>query len=168
MEKKLLLLSLLRDHEMHGYQLSEMLGPRVGIPINLTKSNAYKLLNIMEQDGWVTHHEEQEGNRPPRRVYTITDDGETAFQQMLRDSLAGYVSPEFPSAVAFNFLGLLPTDEAVTLLQRRRERVLAYFNEVTEIPTEMREMHLGVGYLARFYQTEIAWLDEVIAQLNES
>ena len=117
MEKKLLLLSLLRDHEMHGYQLSEMLGQRVGIPINLTKSNAYKLLNKMEQDSWITYREEQEGNRPPRRVYTITDDGEAVFQQMLRESLATYIAPEFPSTVAFNFLGLLPTDEAVALLQ---------------------------------------------------
>ena len=168
MEKKLLLLSLLRDHEMHGYQLSEMLGQRVGIPINLTKSNAYKLLNKMEQDNWITYREEQEGNRPPRRVYTITDDGEAVFQQMLRESLATYIAPEFPSAVAFNFLGLLPTDEAVALLQQRREAVLVHFNEVAEIPDEMREAHLGIEYLARFYQTEIAWLDEIIAKLSES
>ena len=34
----------------------------------------------MEQDGWVTFREEQEGNRPPRRVYKITPEGATAFQ----------------------------------------------------------------------------------------
>lgn len=165
MEKKLLLLGLLRNHEMHGYQLNEMLGESVGISIRLTRPNAYKLLNNMEQDGWVTYREEQEGNRPPRRVYTVTEEGEFAFQQMLRDSLASYSVPEFPSTVAFNFLELLPADESVALLQQRREKVVTHFNAVAEMPTEMREMHPGIVYLFRFYRSEIEWLNDIIAQL---
>lgn len=168
MEKKLLLLGTLRSHEMHGYQLNEMLSQSVGLPIKLTKPNAYKLLNKMEQDGWITYREERSGNRPPRRVFKITDKGEIVFQKMLRDSLAAYSIPEFPSTVGFNFLELLPRDEAVTLLQQRREKVISLYDEMTEIPDEMREAHLSVEYLYRFYQTEIAWLDEAIVRLKES
>ena len=168
MEKKLLLLSALRDHEMHGYQLNEMLGQHAGIPIHLTKSNAYKLLKQMEQDGWVTFREEQEGNRPPRRVYKIMPEGESAFQQMLRDSIAGYTDPEFPSAVAFNYLELLPPEETISLLQQRREKVIAHLEDVGGIPDEIRAHHLGVEYLNRFYQAEIEWLDELIAQLSKT
>jgi len=168
MEKKLLLLGVLRDHEMHGYQLNEMLGQSVGLPIKLTKPNAYKLLNKMEQDGWVTYRKEQEGNRPPRRVYTITDKGEIAFYQMLRDSLAAYAAPEFPSTAVFNFLDLLPSAEAVALLQERREKVVAHFKKVAEMDAEMREMHLGIEYLFRFYRIELEWLDEVMVQLSNS
>ena len=155
MEKKLLLLGVLRDHEMHGYQLNEMLGQGSGIPIKLSKPNAYKLLNKMEQDGWVTYREEQEGNRPPRRVYTITDEGERAFQRMLRNSLAAYSVPEFPSSVALNYLELLPKHEAVALLQQRREKIVVHFNEMDGMPTEVREMHPGIEYLFRFYRFEI-------------
>lgn len=168
MEKKLLLLGILRDHEMHGYQLSEMLGQSAGLPIKLTKSNAYKLLNKMDQDGWVSYREEQEGNRPPRRVYAITEKGEIAFQQMLRDSLAGYEIPEFPSSVAFNYLGHLPADEAAALLQQRREKVLACFAEMDGMPADIRAMHLGAEYLLRFYRAELEWLDDVVAQLNDT
>lgn len=168
MEKKLLLLGTLRIHEMHGYQLNELLAQSVGLPIKLTRPNAYKLLNRMEQDGWISYREEQEGNRPPRRVYAITGVGEIAFQQMLRESLSAYIVPEFSSIVALNFLELLPTDEAIALLQERRDKVAAHFNEVAEIPTDMREAHLSVEYLFRFYQTEIAWIDEVIAHLSDS
>jgi DNA-binding PadR family transcriptional regulator len=166
MEKKLLLLGTLRSHEMHGYQFNEMLSQSVGIPIKLTKPNAYKLLKKMEQDGWITYREEQVGNRPPRRVYQITDAGEVVFQEMLRESLAAYSSPEFPSTVAFNFLELLPDDEAVVLLQQRREKVITLFDEIDGVPVEMREAHRGVEYLYRFYQTEIEWLDEMIARLS--
>ena len=168
MEKKLLLLGALRAHEMHGYQLNEMLGQSVGLPIKLTKPNAYKLLNSMAQDGWIRDRTEQEGNRPPRRVYAITDKGEAAFQQMLHDSLAAYSVPEFPSAVSFNFLELLPAAEAITLMQQRRKLIVSHYEEMDEMPADIREAHLGAEYLYRFYRTEIEWLDEVIAQLSES
>ena len=48
--------------------------------IALKKSNAYKLPGKMEEEGWVTHHQEREGNHLPRRVYAITPEGEAAFQ----------------------------------------------------------------------------------------
>ena len=168
MEKKLLLLGLLRDQEMHGYQLNEMLGQGSGIPIKLSKPNAYRVLNKMEQEGWVTYREEREGNRPPRRVYMITDEGEKAFQRMLRDSLAAYSRPEFPSSVVLNYLELLPKDEAAALLQQRREKIDVRFNEMDGVPVEVREKHLGIEYLFRFYRFELEWLDETIVRLSGS
>ena len=168
MEKKLLILGILRDHEMHGYQLSEVFGHRMFVPIKLSKANAYKLLNKMEQDGWVSYRDEQEGNRPPRRVYAITVEGEIAFQKMLRSSFAGYSTPEFPGSVAFNYLDKLSIDETVSLLEERREKVTALFSEVNEIPSEMRESHLSIEYLLRFYRSEIEWLDEINGHLRDS
>jgi DNA-binding PadR family transcriptional regulator len=166
MEKKLLLLGVLRGQEMHGYQLSHHLGHGGGMAVTLTKSNAYKLLGKMEEEGWVTHHEEREGNRPPRRVYAITPEGEAAFQRLVRESLAAYPSPEFPGVVALNYLDALPAEEAVSLLGERREKIAAQLGEIDAIPADVRGMHLGMEYLHRFYSGELQWLDEVIGQLN--
>ena len=168
MEKKLLLLGLLRDQEMHGYQLNEMLGQGSGIPIKLSKPNAYRLLSQLEQDGWVVYREEQEGNRPPRRVYAITEEGEKAFQRMLRDNLAAYSQPEFPSSVALNYLELLPMHEAAALLRQRREKVALRFKEMDGVPVEVREKYPGIEYLFRFYRFELEWLDEMIVRYMAS
>ena len=166
MEKKLLILGVLRSQEMHGYQLSEHLDHTVGMAITLKKSNAYKLLNKMEEDGWVTYHEEREGNRPPRRVYAITPEGETAFQKMLRESLAAYPSPEFPGVIALNHLDALSPDEAVSLLGQRREKVEGRFREIDVVPADIRSLHPGFEYLHRYYLAELEWLDEVMAQVK--
>lgn len=166
MEKQLLILGVLRDQEMHGYQLNEHLGQDVGAAINLKKSNAYKLLSKMEEQGWVTAHEEREGNRPPRRVYTITPEGEAAFQHMLRESLVTYPTPEFPSLVALNYLDAIPQNEAASLLQQRQERIETRFREVDVIPAHVRSLHLGIEYLHRYYSAELEWLDEIIEQLD--
>ena len=50
MEKKLLLLGYLLSHSMHGYQLNQVLQHSAGLPITLTKSNAYKLLGADSND----------------------------------------------------------------------------------------------------------------------
>ncbi|MGD8597706.1 MAG: helix-turn-helix transcriptional regulator, partial [Anaerolineae bacterium] len=76
MERELLLLGLLRSQDMHGYQLHEAIDSHLGMGVQLTKPTAYRLLSNMADDGWVTFREEQEGNRPPRRVYAITPKGE--------------------------------------------------------------------------------------------
>ena len=167
MEKKLLLLGILRDHDMHGYQISEMLTLDAGIGITLKKANAYKLLNQMADDGWITYREEREGNRPLRRVYAIAPAGEAAFQRLLRESLAAYTAPQMPSVIAFNHLDELAADEAVALLQERRKIASKRFDQLEEFPIEMLQAHLGMVYLHRFYAAELEWLDEIINQLNE-
>ena len=166
MEKKLLLLGILRDHDMHGYQISEILSQDTGIGMTLKKANAYKLLNQMATDGWITYREEREGNRPPRRVYTIAPTGEAEFQQLLRKSLVAYPTPQMPSVIAYNYLGELPVEEAEALLRERREMVNQRFHQLETTPQEMLQAHMGMVYLHRFYTAELEWLDEIISQLN--
>jgi len=166
MEKKLLLLGILRGHDMHGYQMNEMLAQDAGVGMTLKKANAYKLLNKMAADGWITYREEQEGNRPPRRVYAIAPIGEAAFQRLLRESLAAYAAPQMPSVIAYNYLDELPVEEALALLAERQQLISDRFQQLEVVPEEMRQAHLGMVYLHRFYTAELAWLNEVVARLT--
>ena len=166
MEKKLLILGLLLSHEMHGYQLNEMLLQNPSTPIALKKSNTYRLLSKMEQDGWVTHIEEQEGNRPQRQVYTVTEAGKAAFYDLLRENLAHPPSPEFPGVVGLDFLYMLPVEETIPLLQRRLQAVMVQFEELDGLEINIRQTHLAAAYLHTYYAREIQWLDELIQRLQ--
>ena len=168
MEKKLLLLGLLLSHGMHGYQLNEVLQKNPGIPISLKKSNAYKLLNDMEKDGWVTYTKEQEGKRPQKRVYTVTAQGEEAFFRLLRENLSTHLLPEFPGVVGLDFLFLLPAEEAVPLLETRLQSVEIHFHRLDEISAEIRQSHLAIEYMHRYYAKEEEWLTEVISRLQST
>lgn len=168
MEKKLLLLGLLLSHDMHGYQINEMLQQNPGTPISLKKSNAYRLLGDMEQEGWVTYEVEQEGNRPQRRVYSVTEDGEKAFYRLLRKNLSTHASPEFPSCVGLDFIYKLPLEETVSLLENRLKLVKEKFQQLDDISEEIRETHLAIDYLHQYYAKEIEWLGEVIHRLQSN
>ena len=166
MEKKMLILGLLLSHDMHGYQLNEVLQHNPGTPISLTKSNAYKLLNDMERDGWITHTQEQVGNRPQRRVYSVTEEGKVEFFRLLRENLSSQPSPEFPGVVGLDFLHLLPSDEAAALLESRLQLVEKNFQQLDELPLQIRQSHLSSEYLHKFYATEIEWLSGIIKRLQ--
>jgi len=168
MESKLLILGLLLSHEMHGYQLYEVLKENPGTPISLKKPNTYKLLGDMEKDGWVTYFTEQEGNRPQRQVYSVTQKGEEAFFQLLRENLSSYPEPEFPGVVGLDFLHLLPSEEAGELLESRLALVQSKFQDLDEMDPEIRQSHLSAGYLHKFYQNELGWLTELLNRMQSS
>jgi len=123
-DRELLLLGLLRRQEMHGYQLSEFLDTHLGLFFDLMKATAYNLLGKMEEKGWVQSREEQEGKRPPRRVFSISAEGELLFQELLRSSLAEYRPAVFPGNVPVLFRDDLPEAESRSLLKERLSGML--------------------------------------------
>jgi DNA-binding PadR family transcriptional regulator len=162
MEKKLILLAILRNQEMHGYRLSHVLEQGAGMAITLTKSNAYKLLAKMESDGWITYYEERKGKRPPRRVYGLTPEGEEAFQRLLRESMTRYPVPEIPSLVAVDLVGELQAEAAAELMGHRRDLVAARVEELEGVPEEVFDTHPSMRFLFRFYRAELEWMDGLL------
>ncbi len=168
MEKKLLLLGLLRMQEMHGYQLNELIGSHLGTSVHLKKPTAYRLLNRMSDDGWVTYREEREGNRPPRRVYAITPQGEGVFQQLLRESLADYKTVDFAGNIGLLFLDAVPAEETSSLLQNRRAAVESLLQKVHTHEGLDGGFQLVLEHQERHLTTELEWLDDVIARIESS
>ena len=162
MERELLLLGLLRGHDMHGYQLNEMIDHLLGASIQLTKPTAYRLLGKMEEEGWIECREEREGNRPPRRVYTITDAGERAFQRLLRSGLGDYEPCELRSGISLAFLSLLPVDEALSLLSRRRAAIEKLLREMRASDEHHGGFQLVIDYQTHHLDADLQWVRDLI------
>jgi DNA-binding PadR family transcriptional regulator len=165
MEKELLLLGMLRIREMHGYQVSQMINAHLEPSLQLKKPTVYKLLNKMVDEGWVTFWEEQEGNYPVRRVYAITTQGEKAFQQFLRQSLANYTPVNFFNDIGLAFLNALPAEEALPLLRQRREAIQQHLEKAQAHETHPGGFQLMLLHQIRHLSAELEWIDEVIEQL---
>jgi DNA-binding PadR family transcriptional regulator len=136
--------------------------------VQLTKPTAYRLLSNMAKEGWVTFREEQEGNRPPRRVYGITPKGEVAFQRFLRENLANYQPSGFTCHIGLAFLDELSAEEALPLLCSRR----AAMEELLE-STRAHDQHPGSLQLmlerqVHLLAAELEWLDTVVARLQNA
>jgi DNA-binding PadR family transcriptional regulator len=168
MERELLLLGLLRSQDMHGYQLHEAIDSHLGMGVQLTKPTAYRLLGNMAEEGWVTFREEQEGNRPPRRVYTITPQGESAFQRLLRENLANYQPLDFTCQIGLAFLDELSTTEALPLLHRRRAGIEQLLESTRAQGEHPGSLQLMLERQVHLLATELDWLESVIARLQKA
>ena len=164
-ERELLLLGLLRKREMHGYQLSEFMENHLGLFFDIKKATAYNLLGKMEKKGWVTSREEQEGKRPPRRVFAITPEGEALFQELLRGALHEYRRPAFPGNVPFLFMDALPPEELQELLEERRdairERRVALETHLDHVEHPLFDHQLLV------LRAELKWVEDLLEGLKE-
>jgi DNA-binding PadR family transcriptional regulator len=166
MDKQLFLLGLLRHQNMHGYQLNEFIEGTLATCVDIKKPTAYYALNKMLEDGWVQFVEEQEGHRPPRRVYGITPEGEAAFQRLVRENLGTFHSTQFGGDFGLAFLDAVPGGEARPLLAQRRAGLVAHLAELEAVPVHQGSLQLMIEHQTRHLQTELAWLDEVLARLE--
>ncbi len=166
MERRLLLLGLLRSHEMHGYQINELIDAHLGTSIELKKPTVYKLLASMVDDGWIRYYEEQEGNYPTRRVYQIAPEGEEAFQRLLRQNLADYRPISYLGNIGIVFLDALSKEEAVTLLLQQRQEVERLANALQADEQHQGGFQLMLSYHQSQLRAQLDWLDGIIDQLQ--
>lgn len=86
------LLLLLRGGASHGYNLVEAVRQFGFAPGAIDTSVVYRVLRELEDGGWVTSQWDTAGPGPPRRVYSVTPQGEehlAAWVDELRHTRAG-------------------------------------------------------------------------------
>jgi DNA-binding PadR family transcriptional regulator len=170
MQRELLLLGLLRQRRMHGYQLQEFISRDLEYCTDLKQSTAYNLLKSMADKGWVTTTEEQEGNRPLRTVYQITPEGEVIFQQLLRENLAHHTTMRLPDGIGLAFIDAIPPLEAAELLSQRRSAIqqqLTMLQQARDHGHDHGGLLLIVEHQEIHLNAESIWLAKVIEQLKE-
>ncbi|MFN8378273.1 MAG: PadR family transcriptional regulator [Anaerolineae bacterium] len=168
MDRELLLLGLLRHGGLHGYRLNEFINRDLAYCTDLKKPTAYHLLAKMEERGWiVVLEEQQEGNRPPRRIYQITAEGEVVFQRLLRENLAIHSPTRFTGDIGIAFMDDLAAEERAQLLTERRAGMAAELETLQATPADAHRGSLAllITHQIRHLTAELAWLDEIMAQL---
>jgi len=70
----MLVLRLLSERDMYGYQITEELSLRSQNVFQMKSGTLYPLLHTLEQKGWVRAYEQTENGRE-RRYYSITESG---------------------------------------------------------------------------------------------
>ncbi len=167
-EQKLLLLGILRQQKMHGYQLFEYIDQGLSICTDLTRPTAYYLLNKMAEEGWVSEEQMQEGNRPMRKVYRLTSLGEREYQRLLRENLSEFKPASFGGDVGLAMLDQLSKEEAVILLKERRKSLVTLLQEARSVPSHRGSLQLAIDHRVFYLAQELKWLDHLLEELTRS
>jgi PadR family transcriptional regulator AphA len=84
------LLGFLRQQPMHAYEMHLLLtqSKALGRVWHLKQSHLYALLARLERVGYIVTTTEVQGNRPPRKVMSLTPSGRAAFESWLTTPVA--------------------------------------------------------------------------------
>lgn len=166
-ERELLLLGILMAQSQYGYRINEFIEQNLSRVTEMKKPTAYAILARLRDAGYVVEHTEQAGNRPQRKVYTITPAGKARFMALLRESLNQAGTPLLGGNVGLMFLHHLDSGEARAALRRRLDQVRAQIAEYEQVPVHSQYgVELALDRLRAHLRAEAAWLEQALARLE--
>jgi DNA-binding PadR family transcriptional regulator len=165
---ELLLLGLLNEGRMHGYQMNEILSHFAGFIGEVKSGTAYNALRRLERDGFIEASIEREGKRPERKVYELTESGRDLFMRLLRDNLEQFHFAPSADQEGFLFIDKLSKQEAVALLGAKRAQAAELLEEVQRHPAHGESLSLAFGHALAQLTASIQWLEGAISTLGKN
>jgi DNA-binding PadR family transcriptional regulator len=116
----LLLLGLLMDKPMHGYEVSQTIKTEgIDAWFNVSTATIYYSLNKLRNQGLVTETKYREAGAPVRSVFRLTDAGREAFFQAMDESLGSQERAYFDYDLGIFLLNKVPRQRALALMEKR-------------------------------------------------
>nr|WP_246350736.1 PadR family transcriptional regulator [Deinobacterium chartae] len=164
----------MKGQSQHGYQLNEFIERNLTRFTTLKKATAYAALDRLEKSGLIEARSEQAGNRPTRRVYTLTPRGEARFLELLRAHLARPEPLAFYGDLGLMFLSQLPPGEVLELLAARARHLEAHITALQAVPVHegalgrgLYGVDLAVSRQLALLRAERDWLRGVLEALPQ-
>ncbi|HHW60359.1 MAG TPA: PadR family transcriptional regulator [Syntrophomonadaceae bacterium] len=174
------ILGLLSYESMSGYDMKSFLDTSINFFWTAQLSQIYRDLGTLEKKGLVSYQIEVQEGRPDRKVYSITEKGEKAFEDWLGrfpQTLSPATRDEFCMRIFFG--SRLPRDEVAFQLKRfikeKQEeistqayvkKVIATYSSHIEKPEEVFYWNLLLRRNQMLTETLIQWAQESIRQLE--
>jgi PadR family transcriptional regulator, regulatory protein AphA len=168
------LLGLLRRQPLHGYEIAQRVAATeaMGLAWSWKQSQVYAELGRLEDEGYLTSAVEAQGMRPPRKVFQLTPQGESAFADWVASPVAHGRDFQLEFPLKLYFAQQEGGAAARALLARQQEACRAWLTALRaqESPSGDQPPYLRLVQQFRRSQIEtiLAWLSTCAAQLAES
>lgn len=173
-QAELAILSLVAEEPRHGYEIEKVInrrGMRDWTEVGF--SSIYYLLNKLEKAGKiVSTRMVPDGRGLARKVYSITQEGETAIIEGTLEALSNPGGRMTPFLLGIANLPLLQKEqvtgalkEYLAMLSARRERVLHQSDSQQPLPNHVKLMF---DYSLSMLDAEMNWLVRTIQELENS
>lgn len=173
---ELAVLGLLKEHDLHGYELRKRLGDLLGTGAAVSFGSLYPALSKLEAAGAIRvvtppgnaggHSATMAGRVPgrKRKVYGITTAGSALFQQLLTERRSAPLD-ERSFSLRLAFASYLSPELRLGLLERRRTLLaerLAELAATTSKPRGNRYVQLLAERERDSLSRDLSWLDRLI------
>jgi len=175
MATRLVILGLLREQPLHGYEIKQIIEEHMGDWTNIAFGSIYYALGKLEEEGFVERvATEQEGNRPSRNIYQITEHGQVEFLRLLRDLWRVPQRRYFDFDIALFFIEALPREEMLSYLRGRvagLEATLTHLDAHQANQDAQPEVPLIADAIFEHsrchIEAELAWTQDLLSKVEQ-
>ena len=166
-----LVLGLLTQQPMSGYDIKRSLRSLDWLIDGPSLGSLYPALHALLEDGLVTVEVIHSQDRPPRKIYTITQVGRQAVREVAAQPLASGAS--LKAFVTRLIMTYGPSHDGLAAhLQQRRSQVAAHRDSLERrVETLDGTVDCGqrmmFGYALALARAESAWLDSALEELSQ-
>jgi DNA-binding PadR family transcriptional regulator len=174
MSTRLVILGLLREQPLYGYEIKHIIEEHMGDWTSIAFGSIYFALAKLGEEGFVEKiATEQEGNRPSRDVYQITDSGRAEFLRLLREVWREFERQYYSIDIGLAFMEALPLEEIKGYLRQRVRQLVEkvkYLNVHLEEQLEHQEMPRSAvaifDHSRAHLEAELAWTEDLLDKVE--
>ncbi|NIQ40370.1 MAG: hypothetical protein GTN81_17565 [Proteobacteria bacterium] len=161
------ILGALMKRPMHGYDIHKFLSTALKGVWYVGMSNMYNMLKKLEAHGYVSSTIEANGNRPARRVFNITQKGESLFKDWIAKPVDNIRDLRVEFIAKLYFLRDLRLSGGVRLIERQKV-VCRKILDSSELSTPKRSDFLRLLYDFKSCQIKsiLSWLEDCVEFLK--
>lgn len=169
----LLLLGLLLDRPMHGYELyQQILAEGANAWFNVSMAGVYYSLGKLRDQGLVAESRQRGARSARKSIYRLTEEGRTAFFAAMEAQAASREKTYLDYDLVIYLLNKLPLQRAISLLEQRQTFLAQESQTVQEsLASEQDDgqspLKLAIlDHARRFLEMEQDWLADVILDIQ--
>jgi DNA-binding PadR family transcriptional regulator len=174
MSMKLVILGLLMEGNSHPYEMRQRMKERNMLYyIKMQEGSLYYAMEQLRKEGSVLPVETvSSGGRPDRTVYTITEQGQQRFHELLLEQFATDTQVFHPMYAALAFARHGDAEQIHTILlaklaeQEKRVKKMRTVYEEHKHLVPRGSMHIMMGH-CEHAETELRWLERLAKDAAE-
>ena len=139
MYSDILILVMLANEPMHGYEIKKRVELVLGGSVALNNKVLYPTLKRFEELGAVGREVVRQEGKPDRHLYSITDHGRELMQMLLQDASPDVLRNNVEFLVRVSLFNLLEPEARLEILSTRAEIVrkgVAHLQEMRKLARE--------------------------------
>ncbi len=115
--QQLVILGLLREKPLHGYQLDQKIKGLAGTLGPMATSTLYAQMKALERAGAIRRRDVPQDDKPDKKLYTICDEGISFFETLIRQVWTEATTDQ--AGACLSFLRYLPAEQIHNFLIMR-------------------------------------------------
>jgi len=174
MSTRLVILGLLRERPLYGYEIKQIIEEHMGDWTSIAFGSIYFALGKLSEEGFVEKAGiEKAGSRPSRSIYQITDTGQPEFLRLLREVWGKAERHYFTFDIGLFFMDALPIEEVKGRLRGRAAQMETIVQRVTAHRAEQlarqevpRLAAVIIDHSLAHLKAELAWTQDLLDKVE--